>query len=64
MGLQWALKRSQGGPIRLVIMYYTCEKCFRVLGTLPGHPLARLSISASGGVSQVPKNDFVCGEIF
>ena len=33
----WASKRTQGGPIWHIIMYYTHENCFRATWTIWGH---------------------------
>ena len=49
LGLPWVPKGPQGGPIRLIIMYYTCEKCFRAISTHSRLKLARGSIYPSGG---------------
>ena len=43
----WVPKRTQGGPICLSIMYYTCETCFTAIWTLPEHHRDRMLISAS-----------------
>ena len=47
LGPLWIPKRPQGVSIWLIIMYFTCEKCFRAIWTLPEHHRVRMLISAS-----------------
>ena len=42
-------ERPQGGPAWLIIMYFTCEKCFRAIWTLPEHHGAHMSVLAIFG---------------
>ena len=63
-GPPWVPKRPQGGTIKLISMYFTCEKCFRVPWTLSGHLLARSSISPSGGVSWTNNLNFAVVKSF
>ena len=51
-------KRPQSGPMWHIMMYYTCEKCFRATWTLPGRLLACWSISASGLLSWATNLNF------
>ena len=64
LGPPWIPKRPRGGTIRLISMYFTCEKCFRVPWTLSGHLLARSSISPSGGVSWTNNLNFAVVKSF
>ena len=43
LGPPWVPKRPQGVPIWLIIMCYTCEKCFRDIWTLSEHHRAQLA---------------------
>ena len=52
-------KRPQSGPIWHIMMYYTCEKCFRATWTLPGRLLACWLISARGVVSWATQITFL-----
>ena len=45
-GPPWIPKRPQGGPIWSIIMYYTCEKCFRTIWTLLDHHRVHMSVLA------------------
>ena len=64
LGLPWVPKGPQGGPIRLIIMYYTCEKCFRTISTRSRLKLARGLIYPSGGGPRSTKIILLVVKIF